>query len=121
MSKIETVLIVPPDFSGAVDPAVDRIEEDPDVDSPKVTQVKVPESGDTSVDRAFVNDERKILIKSAIEDYQKESDKDSPNIQTQLDALERAVSFMWDVVSGEDVGSEAERTAEAETNDSTSA
>ncbi|WP_144797704.1 hypothetical protein [Halorubrum depositum] len=118
-----TVLVTPPDYDGSEvgDERVDKVEVDPDAEYAYLDERIIPDDGETSVDRALVTDERKKLIEQAILDYEEESAKSSPDRQVQLDALEQAVAYMWDVVSGEDVGSEAERESENTTDGSTSA
>ncbi|WP_281193735.1 hypothetical protein [Halorubrum sp. F4] len=110
-----TVLLVPPGYDGPVDSAVDVVREDETVERPGVIQERVPDEGDTSVDRAMVTDQRKEDIALAIDQYESETAKDVPDPQVQIAALERVVSFMWDVISGEDVGAallaEQEKTA----------
>ena len=103
MSKIENVLVVPADFDGRVDPVIDRVVEDPDVDRPKVRQEKVPDEGQTALDRDFVTKDKKEIIARAVENF----DEAAANSDTagQAAALEVMVSHIWDVVSGEDVGS----------------
>ena len=117
----KNVLLLPLDYDRRPSGNYDEVRRDEQIEEPRVIQELVSDDGDTSVDRALVNSERKKLIEEAIFDYWEESSKDSPDIQVQLDSLEQAVTLMWDVVSGEDVGSEAQRTAEAETDNSTSA
>jgi hypothetical protein len=130
MVKQITVLVVPEDYDGREigDDRVDKIEVDPDTDYAYLDDRIIPEDGETSVDRALVTDERKQIIEGAILDYHEESSKEAPDRQVQLDALETAVTYMWDVVSGEDVGSaepldEADDSTDdgATTDDSTSA
>ncbi|QHD55936.1 hypothetical protein HfxHF1_485 [Halophage HF1] len=128
MVRQKQVLLIPLDYESRPAGRYDEVRESEDVSSPKVIQELVPDDGETSVDRAFVNDDRKTLVAGAIADYEAEKAKDAPDVAVQLDALERAVSYMWDVVSGEDVGSEAKRAADLElaesdetTDDSTSA
>jgi len=122
-----TVLVIPPGYDGADvgDSRVDEVEVDPNIEDAYLEERIVSDEGSTAVDRALVNQERKNLVADSILAYQEESSKDSPDVQVQLDALERVVSYMWDVVSGEDIGSEAHRTADLEnddlTDDSTSA
>ena len=122
----KTVLLVPPGEEVRPDPRYDEIRESEEVENPAVIQEIVPDDSETSVDRAFVTDERKTLVGEAIADYEAEKEKTEPDVQIQLDALERAISYMWDVISAEDIGSEALRTEsdtseETTTDDSTSA
>lgn len=116
MVKEITVLIVPPgenpSYSG--DPRIDEVEVDPTVEEPYLEDRIVSDEGSTAVDRALVNEDKKTLVADAILAYQEETSKETPDTQIQLAALEQAVSYMWDVVSGEDVGSEAARSAEQE-------
>ncbi|UBF19106.1 hypothetical protein HRTV-14_gp33 [Halorubrum phage HRTV-14] len=124
MPTEKTVLLTPPGSDVRPDPRYDEVRVTDEVESPVTIQELVPDDGETSVDRAFVNDERKTLVANAIADYEAEKAKDAPDVAVQLDALERAISYMWDVVSAEDVGSEAQREATKEdttTDDSTSA
>ncbi|UBF19741.1 hypothetical protein M1M41_gp092 [Halorubrum sodomense tailed virus 4] len=118
-----TVLVVPPGYDGndMGDPRVDEVEVDPTIEESYLDSRIVSDEGSSAVDRALVNRERKELIADAILTYQEESSKEAPDVQVQLDSLEKAVSYMWDVVSGEDVGSESQRSADAETDGSTSA
>ncbi|UBF19359.1 hypothetical protein HRTV-19_gp33 [Halorubrum virus HRTV-19] len=115
-----TVLVVPPGYDGndVGDPRIDEVEVDPEVEDAYLDHRIVSDEGSSAVGRALVNRERKNMVADSILVYQEESSKENPDVQVQLDALEQAVSYMWDVVSGEDVGSEAQRTAEAETGDS---
>ncbi|QRD99659.1 hypothetical protein VOLN27_32 [Halorubrum virus VOLN27B] len=122
----KTILLTPPGSDVRPDPRYDEVRVTDEVDSPVTIQELVPDDGETSVDRAFVTDERKTLVGEAIADYEAEKEKTEPDVQIQLDALERAISYMWDVISAEDIGSEALRTEsdtseETTTDDSTSA
>ncbi|UBF19232.1 hypothetical protein HRTV-17_gp33 [Halorubrum phage HRTV-17] len=120
MAKEIDVLVVPPGYDGndIGDIRVDEVEVDTEVEEAYIETRTVSDEGSTAVDRALVNHERKELVANAIIAYENESAKDTPDVQIQLDALEQAVSYMWDVVSGEDVGSEAQRTADS-TSDTT--
>ncbi|WP_200531640.1 hypothetical protein [Halorubrum sp. LN27] len=113
MAKIEYVLLVPPDYSGEIDPMVDRVEVDESVTRAGVKEVKVSDAGAGVLDRDLVSDTRKIHVLDAITEYEEEAAKDAPDVQIQLAALEKAISYIWDVVSGEDIGHEAIRQAEA--------
>jgi len=119
MPTEKTILLIPPGGQARPDPRYDEIRESEDVEAPVTVQELVPDDGETSVDRAFVTDERKTLVGEAIADYEAEKAKTDPDVQVQLDSLERAISYMWDVVSAEDVGSEALREQSKETGDST--
>ncbi|QIR31200.1 hypothetical protein M1M18_gp100 [Halorubrum virus Serpecor1] len=112
MARVKYVLHVPPGYDGPVDPIVDEVEVDESVTKPGVEEVAVAEAGEGVLDRNLVNNNRKAQVSEAIQQYELESDKAEPDVQVQLDALEKAVSYMWDVVSGEDIGSEALREAE---------
>jgi len=116
-----TVLVVPPGYDGndVGDDRVDEVEVDHETEYAYLETRIVSDEGSSAVDRALVTEERKELIERAVLEYQEESSKDTPDTQVQLDALERAVSFIWDVVSGEDVGSESQREAAKETSDTT--
>ncbi|QIR31075.1 hypothetical protein HrrHc2_175 [Halorubrum virus Hardycor2] len=107
MARVKYVLHVPPGYDGPVDPIVDDVEVDESVTEPGVEEVAVSEAGEGVLDRNLVNNNRKARISEAIEQYELESDKADPDTQVQLAALEKAISYMWDVVSGEDVGSAA--------------
>ncbi|MFC7165849.1 hypothetical protein [Halospeciosus flavus] len=113
-----TVLVVPPGYEGndVGDSRVDEVEVDPETDVAYLDTRIVPEESSTAVDRALVTDARKQVIADSIAAYKEETNKDAPDTQIQLAALEQAVSFMWDVVSGEDVGSAGDHEA-AQTDD----
>ncbi|SEL16918.1 hypothetical protein [Haloferax larsenii] len=102
-----TVLVVPPGESRPYtnDPRIDEVEVDPEAERPYIDTRVVSDEGSTAVDRALVTDYRKRDIADAILEYQEETSKDTPDTQVQLAALEKAITLMWDVVSGEDVGS----------------
>ncbi|UBF21794.1 hypothetical protein HSTV-3_gp34 [Halorubrum virus HSTV-3] len=128
MAEEITVLVVPPgegrEWMG--DPRIDKVETDPEAENAFIETRVVSEDGSTTVDRSLVTDTRKKVISDSIATYQEESAKDAPDVQIQLKALERAISFMWDVVSGEDVGSaqpveQTDTTTDSTTDDSTSA
>ncbi|UBF20706.1 hypothetical protein HRTV-9_gp33 [Halorubrum virus HRTV-9] len=119
MAQTKYVLHVPPGYDGPVDPIVDDVVVDESVTKPGVEEVAVADAGDGVLDRNLVNNNRKAHVSEAIQQYELESAKTDPDPQVQLDALEKAISYMWDVVSGEDVGSEALRHEESNTDDST--
>ncbi|UBF19988.1 hypothetical protein HRTV-22_gp33 [Halorubrum virus HRTV-22] len=118
-----TVLVVPEDYDGREigDDRVDKVEVDPDTDYAYLDDRIIPDGGENAVDRSLVTEERKQIIETAILDYHEESSKDSPDRQIQLDCLETAVAYMWDVVSGEDVGSAepVEETTDPTTDENT--
>jgi len=120
--KTKHVLIVPEGYEGYIDPMVDEVREDPDVEKPNVKQIQYSDAGEGVLDRNLVTDEKKDTISMAIDDYV--TAKDSGDTAAQLDALEIAVTHLWDVVSGDDVGSaltEDSTTTDSTTDDSTSA
>lgn len=112
MSKKINVIYVPEDYSGNIDPIADKVEIDKEAEKPYFGHEYVPESGDNSVDRDFITDETKSRVLKSIADYERESAKSNPDPQVQLTSLEKAITYMWDVVSGEDIGSEAARKEE---------
>ncbi|AGM10906.1 hypothetical protein M193_gp034 [Halorubrum tailed phage 7] len=108
------ILFVPEKYDGPIDPSIDEVIVDETITEPYADEKYISEAGEGAIDRNLVNEDRRNLVFNAISDYETESAKDEPNPQIQLDALERAISYMWDVVSGEDVGSEAARSVEQE-------
>ncbi|UBF21654.1 hypothetical protein HJTV-2_gp34 [Haloarcula virus HJTV-2] len=120
-----TVLVMPPGYDGSEvgDSRIDEVEVDPEIEDAYLDERIVPDEGSSAVDRSLVTDERKQLISDSISDYTVETSKDAPDPQVQLAALEKAVSLMWDVVSGEDVGyaQTLEDSESSTTDDSTSA
>lgn len=125
MAQIRNILVVPEDYNGGFDPAVDEVRIDPDVEKAHTIQEVVSDSGEGVLDRNLVTDEKKQVLTESIADYT--TSKDSGDTAGQLDALERAVTHMWDVVSGDDLGSSllGDETSDSgstdTTNDSTSA
>lgn len=111
MTERITVLVTPPGFQAPFmgDSRIDSVEIDRDAEVPRLERRTVSEEGNTAVDRALVTGQRKTQIANAIAAYQEETAKADPDVQVQLAELEKAISFMWDVVSGEDIGAELTR------------
>lgn len=103
MAHIKNILLVPVDWDGYIDPAVDEVRTDETVDRPQVIQEAVSDAGEGVLDRHLVTDDKKSVIEDSITDYV--SAKEAGDSAAQLDALEVALTHLWDVVSGEDLGS----------------
>jgi hypothetical protein len=103
MAHKKNILLVPVGWDGYIDPAVDEVRADETVDRPQVMQETVSDAGDGVLDRHLVTDTKKEIILSSITDY--ETAKTAGDTAAQLDALEVALTHMWDVMSGEDIGS----------------
>lgn len=103
MAQKKNILLIPEDWNGYIDPAVDEVRVDETVETPKVTQEYVSEAGDGVLDRDLVTREKRGLLEKYFEEYQTAKESNDP--AGQIDALEKAVAHMWDVVSGDDFGS----------------
>jgi hypothetical protein len=103
MAEKKNVLIIPPDYDGPIDPAVDDVRQDESAERPHVIQEKVSVAGEGVLDRDLVTDEKKSIIANSILAY--EDAKLSGDTAAQLDSLEVAFTNLWDIVSGEDLGS----------------
>lgn len=118
--KTKHVLIVPEGYEGYIDPMVDEVREDTNAEKPNVQEVQYSDAGEGVLDRDLVTDEKKTTIANAILTY--EDAKSNGDTESQLDALEVAFTNLWDVVSGEDLGSALLAQQEKDsTDDSTSA
>jgi hypothetical protein len=102
----KNILVVPQGYQGPIDPVVDEVRTDPEAEYPHTIQEYVSDAGEGVLDRNLVTESKVSEINSAIFDY--EEAKSNSDTQGQLDALEIAVSHMWDVISGQDIGSASE-------------
>ena len=100
---MKNILLVPAGWDGYIDPAVDEVRTDETVDRPQVTQEPVSVGGEGVLDRDLVTEDKKTILESAITDY--ETAKAAGDTAAQLDALEVAVTHMWDIISSVDLGS----------------
>jgi len=114
MTKVINILHVPENYGGPVDSAIDKVVEDSDRKEPKVSQKTISEEGETAVDRALVSSGTHSVVAQSFTDYQNAVDEYSnasteaeqiAALQKQTEALEVIVAHLWDVTSGENLGS----------------
>ncbi|UBF20358.1 hypothetical protein HCTV-8_gp33 [Haloarcula virus HCTV-8] len=105
---MEKIILYIPDDDGEYpvdDPRVDEVRTDPETDTPYIKDINVPDEGEFTLNRLYITQEKKDILHQAISEYETETAKTDPDPQIQIATLEKAISNMWDVVSGEDIGS----------------